>query len=60
MLRLTCLLLVLSSLALTTVAVADERDSLKVGLQPDGRILVPTNQIPVSYTHLTLPTILRV
>jgi YVTN family beta-propeller protein len=24
---------------------ADERDRLKVGLQPDGRILVPTNQI---------------
>src|SRR5829696_2887537 len=24
---------------------ADERDKLKVGLQPDGRIVVPTNQI---------------
>lgn len=24
---------------------ADERDTLKVGLQPDGRIVVPTNQI---------------
>ena len=24
---------------------ADERDRLKVGLQPDGRIVVPTNQI---------------
>ncbi len=34
-------LLVLSGLILT----ADERDQLKVGVQADGRILVPTNQI---------------
>jgi YVTN family beta-propeller protein len=27
------------------LAAADERDRLKVGLQPDGRIVVPTNQI---------------
>ncbi|HEX3148935.1 MAG TPA: alkaline phosphatase family protein [Gemmataceae bacterium] len=27
------------------IASADERDQLKVGLQPDGRIVVPTNQI---------------
>ncbi|HVK08619.1 MAG TPA: alkaline phosphatase family protein [Gemmataceae bacterium] len=29
----------------TLPAVADDRDRLKVGLQPDGRIVVPTNQI---------------
>jgi len=27
------------------VAIADERDRMKVGVQPDGRIVVPTNQI---------------
>ena len=32
-------------LLLVSVSCADERDTLKVGLQPDGRILVPTNQI---------------
>src|SRR5436189_3166828 len=39
---------VISSLALIGLpltASADERDKLKVGLQPDGRIVVPTNQI---------------
>src|SRR5262245_51376085 len=36
----TLLLVILSSISL-----ADERDRLKVGLQPDGRIVVPTNQI---------------
>src|SRR5438128_6666180 len=44
---------VLAALILSVVAVlapsrdgtADERDKLKVGLQPDGRIVVPTNQI---------------
>ena len=30
---------------LAQCAVADERDRLKIGVQPDGRILVPTNQI---------------
>src|SRR5687768_3884419 len=35
----------LTLLVLSTVANADERDRLKVGLQPDGRIVVPTNQI---------------
>ena len=30
---------------LTHSAVADDRDRLKIGVQPDGRILVPTNQI---------------
>jgi len=34
-----------SSLLFVVTAVADERDTLKVGLQSDGRILVPTNQI---------------
>jgi YVTN family beta-propeller protein len=32
-------------LALPIAASADERDRLKVGVQPDGRIVVPTNQI---------------
>src|SRR6478752_7418178 len=32
-------------LLLTLPVAADERDRLKVGLQPDGRIVVPTNQI---------------
>jgi YVTN family beta-propeller protein len=32
-------------LALLAGVAADERDKLKVGLQPDGRIVVPTNQI---------------
>ncbi len=38
----------LAVLALTALALplrADERDTLKVGVQPDGRIVVPTNQI---------------
>ena len=35
----------LLALLLALPAVADERDRLKVGLQPDGRIVVPTNQI---------------
>ena len=36
---------VLALLAVCNAANADERDRLKVGLQPDGRIVVPTNQI---------------
>ncbi|MBO0699741.1 MAG: bifunctional YncE family protein/alkaline phosphatase family protein [Zavarzinella sp.] len=32
-------------LVLPLTLAADERDQLKVGLQPDGRIVVPTNQI---------------
>ncbi|WP_020471760.1 alkaline phosphatase family protein [Zavarzinella formosa] len=38
-LTLACLLLSLGSI------LADERDTLRVGVQPDGRIVVPTNQI---------------
>jgi YVTN family beta-propeller protein len=35
---------------------ADERDRLKVGLQPDGRIVVPTNQIlKPAGTQVTFP-----
>jgi YVTN family beta-propeller protein len=35
---------------------ADERDKLKVGLQPDGRIVVPTNQIlQPAGTQVTFP-----
>src|SRR5437588_2331883 len=36
---------VLTLLLAAQLASADERDRLKVGLQPDGRIVVPTNQI---------------
>jgi hypothetical protein len=32
-------------LGVWSVLAADEQDELTVGLQPDGRILVPTNQI---------------
>lgn len=35
----------LVGLLVSSAAEADERDLLKVGLQPDGRILVPTNQV---------------
>ena len=43
-------------LALASGAAADERDRLKVGVQPDGRIVVPTNQIlrPAG-TQVTFP-----
>src|SRR5260370_16711843 len=35
---------------------ADEQDQLKVGVQPDGRILVPTNQIlKPAGTQVTFP-----
>jgi len=45
---------VLASLPLGVVA--DERDKLKVGLQPDGRIVVPTNQIlQPAGTQVTFP-----
>jgi hypothetical protein len=40
----TRLVLCFCLLAVTAAASADERDRLKVGVQPDGRILVPTNQ----------------
>src|SRR5205823_5530989 len=37
-------------------AAADERDALKVGLQPDGRIVVPTNQVlKPAGTQVTFP-----
>ncbi len=39
------LILLLILFPFSLVASADERDQLKVGLQPDGRIVVPTNQI---------------
>ena len=41
----TAFLLMTASAVLLSVGAADERDKLKVGLQPDGRIVVPTNQI---------------
>jgi YVTN family beta-propeller protein len=41
---------------LTASTPADEQDTLKVGVQPDGRILVPTNQIlSPAGKHLTFP-----
>lgn len=44
--RLVALVLLCAVLvSLPLGVVADERDKLKVGLQPDGRIVVPTNQI---------------
>src|SRR5262249_9137528 len=36
---------VVFALVLAGPVIADERDRLKVGLQPDGRIVVPTNQV---------------
>jgi YVTN family beta-propeller protein len=38
-------LLAIALFLLPLSLVADERDRMKVGLQPDGRIVVPTNQI---------------
>src|SRR5437764_3639493 len=38
-------LLLVVSIFLVPEGTADERDTLKVGLQKDGRIVVPTNQI---------------
>src|SRR3954466_7037193 len=38
-------LLVFLGLLVAVPAVAADRDRLKVGVQPDGRIVVPTNQI---------------
>jgi YVTN family beta-propeller protein len=46
----------LASLILLLPVAADERDKLKVGLQPDGRIVVPTNQIlQPAGTQVTFP-----
>src|SRR5262245_50104158 len=43
-------------LLLLPAAADDERDKLKVGLQPDGRIVVPTNQIlQPAGTQVTFP-----
>src|SRR4051812_46121837 len=41
----TACLLLAASILPSLRSVADERDELKVGLQSDGRIVVPTNQI---------------
>src|SRR3954452_3992587 len=41
----TALLLVAAFILMSPECAADERDKLKVGPQPDGRIVVPTNQI---------------
>ena len=41
----TAFLLVAASILMSPECAADERDKLKVGVQPDGRIVVPTNQI---------------
>lgn len=45
MLRTSSFLTCAVSLAICQQSFADERDQLKVGVQPDGRIVVPTNQI---------------
>lgn len=37
--------LVVSTILISSTVISDERDNLKVGLQSDGRIVVPTNQI---------------
>ena len=43
-------------LAASPAAAQDDRDALKVGLQPDGRIVVPTNQIlKPAGTQVTFP-----
>jgi DNA-binding beta-propeller fold protein YncE len=47
---------VVALLALGFSTLADERDTLKVGVQPDGRIVVPTNQIlDPAGTQVTFP-----
>ncbi len=49
-------LLLAASLLALPAGSADERDRLKVGLQPDGRIVVPTNQIlQPAGTQVTFP-----
>ncbi len=56
-LRVAIVLALLSCAALLpNDGTADERDTLKVGLQPDGRIVVPTNQIlQPAGTQVTFP-----
>src|SRR4051812_5691634 len=50
------LFLLIVSAFLLPQGAADERDKLKVGLQPDGRIVVPTNQIlQPAGTQVTFP-----
>ena len=50
------LLPILTLFLLATSSHADERDSLKVGKQPDGRYVVPTNQIlDPAGTQVTFP-----
>ena len=52
----TASLLVAASILMSPECAADERDKLKVGLQPDGRIVVPTNQIlQPAGTQVTFP-----
>lgn len=50
------LILLIAIACAVPLGAADERDRLKVGLQPDGRIVVPTNQIlhPAG-TQVTFP-----
>jgi YVTN family beta-propeller protein len=43
--RLLCTSAFLAAITLLPFAAADDYDQLKVGVQPDGRIVVPTNQI---------------
>src|SRR5262249_18716544 len=55
--RVVLLLLITSVVLLTWSALrADDQDELKVGVQPDGRILVPTNQVlKPAGTQVTFP-----
>src|SRR5438105_301037 len=51
-----CLFFSFSWLAIGSALPADEQDRLHVGLQPDGRIVVPTNQIlQPAGTQVTFP-----
>src|SRR5438270_13878209 len=48
--------LLLAGIALLSPVAADDYDQLKVGVQPDGRIVVPTNQIlKPAGTQVTFP-----
>jgi YVTN family beta-propeller protein len=56
LLSIRVLMLALAVLFLAAPTPADDQDMLKVGVQPDGRILVPTNQIlSPAGKHLTFP-----
>src|SRR5207244_2827331 len=45
MLRVALLMCIAGCFAAAGLSAADEQDSFRVGVQPDGRIVVPTNQV---------------